>query len=157
MKIVSNKFLVIAIVGVVGLLAFPVISAFAQIGTSATAADNYGNYGRFGTCHGPGGYGYAGGYYESNLDKEALEQKFAEQIEYRLSRYRERLEYLVEIGEITEDRKEELLAAEREYLEARFNKYVEENEEWDYRGPRGRHHRGYFGGFHHGPGYGPLR
>ncbi len=157
MKLVSNKFLVIAIIAAAALLAIPMISAYAHIGTSDTAPDNYGNYGRFGTCPGPGGYGYAEDYYESNLDKEELDQKFAEEVEYRLSRYRERLEYLVEIGEITAERKEELLAAESEYLEARFNKYLEENEEWGYSGSRGRHHRGHFGGSRHGPGYGPLR
>lgn len=158
MKIVSNKFLVIAIVAAAALLVIPMISAYAHIGASDTAPDNYGNYGRYGTCPGPGGYGYTEDYHESNLDKDELEQKFAREIENRLSHYSERLEYLVEIGEITDDRKKELLAAESEYLEARFNKYLlEENEEWGYRGHRGRHHRDHSGGSRHGHDYGPLR
>ena len=148
MKNKSNKYLLIAIVAMATLLAIPVMSIYAHTGFSDTESYNYGNYTRSGLCH--TGYDYSEEYYESELDKEGLLEK---ELEDRLFQYRNRLEYLEDRGEITEDEKEELLDIEKEYLDAKLERYLQANEELRYGGPRGHHHGGDFGGHHQGPGH----
>lgn len=148
MKNKTNKYLLIAMVAMATLLAVPVISTYAHTGFRDTESYNYGNYTRGGFCY--RGYDYSEEYYESDFDKEELLEK---ELEERLSRYRNRLDYLVERGEITEDEKQELLDIEEEYLEARLERDLRENEEFRYGDPRG-HHRGPYHGHHYRSNFG---